>query len=331
MKYIITGGAGFIGSYFAEALLSEGKKVLIIDNLSTGSIHNLSGMLGNKNLQFMHQSIQDIRHWENIVGDGDVIIHLAATVGVNKVVSNALETIENNFYPTKTLLDVAIKHNCRFFFASTSEVYGELNHSFSEETDHMVVPSSHCGRSGYVLGKLMSEHYCLNYYRTYGAKVVVGRFFNVTGSRQLDSFGMVVPTFVKQALSGEPITVYGNGRQTRSFANVKDIIKGTLLLLENEKAYGEVFNIGADETLTIYELATYIQSATGSTSPIVFLPFPEARQSFKDIHHRKPCLNKMKSFTGWKCTSAWQMTIDAIIQHQKQHRQQVAELQNETA
>ena len=155
MKYIITGGAGFIGSYFAEALLSGGHEVLIVDNLSTGLISNIAPLLANKNLRFLHKSIQEIKHWEKIVSDEDVILHLAATVGVNKVVMNSLQTVENNFSPTKLLLDVALKRRCKFFFASTSEVYGELNNSYSKESDPLAVPSSHCGRSAYVLGKLM--------------------------------------------------------------------------------------------------------------------------------------------------------------------------------
>jgi UDP-glucose 4-epimerase len=329
MKYIITGGAGFIGSYLAETLVGAGKEVVIIDNLSTGSLDNLKGIWRSEKLLFISKSVQEVDRWEEFISRNDVIIHLAATVGVNKVVTNSLETADNNFLPTQILLGVALKYNCSLFLASTSEVYGELNEDSSCEVHPLVVPFSHCGRAAYVLGKLMSEHYCLNYHKKYGLKVIVGRLFNVTGERQVDTYGMVIPTFIRQALAGEPITLYGKGNQTRSFANVHDIVRAILLLLETDKAFGEVFNIGAEESITIAHLAGYIKEVTRSSSQVVYLNYPASRQGSRDIHHRKPSLEKIKSCIKWKPLVPWQITVDAIINHHMAIRQSNLHMQTE--
>lgn len=320
MKYIVTGGAGFIGSHLAEALIKESKRVVVIDNLSTGSLENLKNVWSDKNFRFVHGDVRTFSRWNEIIAKNDVIIHLAATVGVNKVMVNGLETVENNYVPTQILLELALQHQCKFFFSSTSEVYGSAD-TPSAEQDPLVVPGTHCGRSAYVLGKIMSEHYCMQYFTRHALPVIVGRFFNAVGPRQMETYGMVAPTFIKQALRSKLITVYGNGDQTRSFCDVEDIVHAVLQLLETDQAFGEIFNIGSEESTTIAELAEYIRAAANSRSPIVFLPFPEQRDAGRDIRFRKPNLQKIQALTGWRPLVDFRTSLKNIIQYQMLHTQ----------
>jgi len=317
MRYIVTGGAGFIGSHFAEILIDQGNEVIAIDNLSTGNIDNVENLLQHQNFRLVQTDIRDISNWEDILQTGDTIIHLAATVGVDKVVENNLETFDNNYNSTKKILDEALRFGCKVFFASTSEIYGEPARSYSTELDPLHVPNSYCGRSGYALGKILSEFYCKNLHDQAGLKVVTGRLFNVTGIRQAGMYGMVAPTFINQALLDQPITIFGDGDQTRSFCNVNDIVHGILKLLACEKADGEIFNIGSAEIITIKELAEYIKLKTNSASPIIFKAFTDQRGAGKDIKHRKPSLAKIESFIDWKPAIPWQKTIDEMIVFQK--------------
>jgi UDP-glucose 4-epimerase len=254
------------------------------------------------------------------VSERDVIVHLAATVGVNRVMINSVETLYNNSALTKRILNVALKYNCKVFFASTSEVYGELTAFSSTENDPLVVSAGHCGRSAYVIGKLMSEHLCLNYYRMFGVPVIVGRFFNVTGIRQVGSYGMVVPTFITQALSGSPITLYGAGNQTRSFLNVKDAVQAILALLGKDGSFGEIFNIGSDSSITMLELAEYIKETANSSSSLLFLPAPEARSESRDIKHRKPSLQKITNYSGWQPSIDSRSTVEGMIKYESELR-----------
>ncbi|TDH21430.1 NAD-dependent epimerase/dehydratase family protein [Segetibacter sp. 3557_3] len=327
MKYIVTGGAGFIGSHLCQKLVSGGKQVVAIDNLVTGNINNVDHLLAGKNFSVIEKDVRSITHWSKVISKNDVIIHLAATVGVNKVMDDPLETLENNSATTRIVLDVALKYNCKVFFASTSEVYGNTDHPFSAETDHVIIPSTHCGRAAYVVGKLTSEHYCNNYFNRYGLPVITARFFNVIGTRQSDAHGMVTPTFIKQALSGKAITIYGDGSQTRSFADVDDMVNVVLQLLDIPEAYGNVFNIGGDENITILQLAEYIKHATGSSSPIVFVPVPYQRTEGRDIHFRRPLLTKLQTMTGWKPAIHWHQTIDKIIEYQVSQQNKLMESQ----
>jgi UDP-glucose 4-epimerase len=313
MKFIISGGAGFIGSHLAESLIKEGKQVVVIDNLSTGSLRNLQKIRNHAHFVFIENDVCSIQDWDSILTAGDVIIHLAATVGVNKVMVDALDTFENNLQPTITLLKQAHRFHCKLLLASTSEVYGELKEKCSSELDSLVIPNTFCGRSAYILGKINSEFYCLNYARQFDVPVIVARFFNVIGANQTDKHGMVVPTFINQALAGEPITVYGNGDQTRSFCNIRDLVEAIKQLVSIQKAHGEIFNIGSDQTVTIEALAQYIKEATHSVSKIVHTLFPEQRIDGRDIKHRCAFISKIKSFTGWQPVISWQESIDEII------------------
>ena len=316
MKYIITGGAGFIGSHLSQTLIDHGEKVVVIDNLTTGNAINLKGVIHHKNFTFLQTDVQTIKYWNRILSENDIIIHLAATVGVNKVMVNSMETIKNNSHCTQIILDAAVKHGCKVFFASTSEVYGNSDSVYSTETDALVIPGTYCGRAAYVLGKLMSEHYCINYHQHLNLPVIVARFFNVIGTRQSDAHGMVAPTFIRQALSNKPITIFGDGTQTRSFADVADTVTSVLKLIYTKEAYGEVFNIGADENITILELAKYIKAETNSASPIVFVPSPEQRSQGRDIHYRRPSLTKINNLLGCAPQVHWKTTVNRIIKYQ---------------
>jgi UDP-glucose 4-epimerase len=319
MKYVITGGAGFIGSHLARRFVQEGNEVVVIDDLSTGTVENVKDLDANPNFTLYPAGILSIRDWDSILAPGDIIIHLAATVGVNKVCINPLETLQNNFEPTLALLKLAREYRCRFFFSSTSEVYGELRSDWFLETDPLVIPGTHCGRSAYVLGKILSEQYCMNYAEQFGVPVIVARFFNTIGINQLSRYGMVVPTFIKQALSNEPITLFGSGHQTRSFCDVTDVVSAINLLINCNKAYGEVFNIGGIEKVTIRELAVHVKTVAGSTSPIVNIPFSLQRANGRDITNRNACIDKIKSFVSWKPGISWTKTVETLVANEKRN------------
>lgn len=315
MKYIVTGGCGFIGSHLAQSLILSGHQVVVIDDLTTGRTENIEDLISEPGFTFLEQDVLSIQHWDSLLEEGDWIIHLAATVGVNKVVTDPRQTLDNNYQPTVRLLELCRDHGCKLLFASTSEVYGELSTEASTEKDPLVVPPSLCGRSAYILGKIMSEQYCMTYARQYSVPVIIARFFNVTGNHQLDRFGMVVPTFIRQALHHEPITLFGNGDQTRSFCNVADVVAGLRGLMENEAAYGEVFNIGGNERITIRELGNFIKETLNSRSPVIHIPFPAHRKEGRDILHRSASIQKIKALTGWEPVIPWKKTIESMIAH----------------
>ena len=316
MNYVITGGCGFIGSHLAHSLIYSGHKIVVIDDLSSGCIENIEDLLSNPDFTLIENDILSIKNWDTILSPHDVIIHLAATVGVNNVIKNPLQTLNNNYQPTLQLIKIALQYKCKFFFSSTSEIYGELNTDFSCETDSFFVPGSLCGRSAYVLGKILSEQYCMEYSRQFGLPVVIGRFFNIIGPNQVDKFGMVVPTFIRQAANNEPITLYGNGDQTRVFCDISDLISAVKLLLKEPRAFGEIFNIGGNERITIKELGHYIKENLNSSAPLVSIPFPPHRREDRDVLHRSACLKKIQSLTGWEPTTNWQDAVDSIIAHQ---------------
>ena len=317
MKYIITGGCGFIGSFLAKSFINNDDAVVVIDDLSSGRIENIAEFRAHSLFTFFHSDVVSFSDWEAILNPGDIIIHLAATVGVNRVAQDAIYTLENNYRPTMLLLELARKHQCKFFFTSTSEVYGESSSERAKESNPLIVPGSLCGRSAYVLGKLISEQYCLEYYRKFGVPMIIARLFNVIGSRQSNKFGMVVPTFINQALCHEPITLFDDGLQTRSFCNIADMAIAIRGLLLEDKAWGETFNIGSTERVSMRELAQYIKVRTNSKSKIINIPFPVHRSEGRDIQHRSACINKITSLTGWQPNVHWKDSIDSIIEHHK--------------
>jgi UDP-glucose 4-epimerase len=319
MKYIITGGAGFIGSHLADALLKKGEQVISVDNLSTGSLKNLDFARNypKKSFQFIQSDIREIGLLDTLIAPNDVIFHLAATVGVKKVCQNPNETWRNNFLPTELLVDIATQKKCRLVFTSTSEVYGDAGRNALAETDAACVYTHLSGRSAYILGKMMGEHVCLNAHQTHGTSVIVARLFNTTGHRQSADFGMVIPTFIQQSLRGETLSVFGDGTQTRSFSEVSDTVEALLRLLDCPKAVGEIVNIGNPEEISIYQLAGYINEICASNASIQLTPMPIEREGNKDIQFRRPCIKKLQDLTDWQPRYQLFEILQSLVQAQR--------------
>lgn len=322
MRYIITGGAGFIGSNLAEKLLLSNCNVCIIDDLSTGQLSNISPLLTSSHCKFIQGNINERRTWAGVVEKNDIIIHLAATVGVKKVCEDLFQTLANNINGIETVLNIALCTGCKVVYASSSEVYGQAEELALKENDALKVYPHQGGRSSYVLSKILGEHCCINYHQAYGVPVIICRLFNISGPNQLSKHGMVVPTFIQQALSNRPITIYGDGEQRRSFCNVRDLADAFWALMNNDKSWGEVFNIGNIETITMNNLASFIKHETGSSSPTVYVPFPSERSDGKDIHHRTPCIEKVKALTDWAPQVSWRQTIREVIRFEEKTMQE---------
>ena len=269
MNALITGGAGFIGSYLAEALIKRGDRVTVIDDLSTGNVENISGILGDKNFVFKKGSILNEKLMGELIVEFEVVYHLAAAVGVKLVIDNPMKSIEINVKGTEIVLKVANTFTTKVFLSSTSEVYGKTENGLFKEDSDRVVGATTIRRWSYSCSKALDEFLCLAYYREKELPVVIGRLFNTCGPRQTGKYGMVIPRFVKQALSEEPLTVYGDGKQTRSFCYVEDTVRAIIDLAEEPKAVGEVFNIGSEEATIIEDLARKVIELTGSNSGIV--------------------------------------------------------------
>ncbi len=314
---LITGGAGFIGSHLAEKLLERGEKVTIIDNLSTGSFENIAHLEGVPNF---HYAIEDIRHaavMDRLVSECDIIYHLAAAVGVFSIIHNPIDTLSINVGGTEVVLQTARRYRRRVLLASTSEVYGKgVKVPFSEDDDRILGPT-HKHRWSYAASKALDEFLALAYHKSAGLPVTIFRLFNTVGPRQVGHYGMVVPRFVRWALAGEPIQVYGDGQQSRCFANVYDVVEAIAQLGRQEvlpRVNGEVFNIGSNEEVTIYELAERVKARTGSSSEIVLIPYERAYEAgFEDMRRRVPDLRKIEAAIGWKPRTSLDETIDQIV------------------
>jgi len=312
--YLITGGAGFIGSNLCEDLLADGNKVISIDDLSTGRIENIQEFIDKYPENFKHYtaSIEDSKDLiSNIMESCDIVYHLAAAVGVKNVVDNPIKTLKTNLNGTEILLGVASKYNKRIIIASTSEVYGKGgdNGPFKERDD-LLLGSSYHSRWGYAVSKLADEHLALAYYKEKNLPVTVIRFFNTVGPRQIGTYGMVVPRFILWALKNEPIQVYGDGTQSRCFCYVKDSIRALRLLEDNEKAIGEIFNIGNPEEISMNDLATSIKNKLNSSSEIQHIDYEKAyNKGFEDMKRRVPDITKIEELTGW----APKVNLDQII------------------
>jgi UDP-glucose 4-epimerase len=317
-RALITGGAGFIGSHLAERLLEQGQQVTIIDNLSTGQFENIAHL--EKRLGF-HYAIEDIRNtsvMDRLISECDVIYHLAAAVGVFSIVSSPIDTIEINVGGTEVVLRTARRYRKKVLVASTSEVYGKNEKvPFSEDDDRTLGPTTK-SRWSYAASKELDEFLALAYYRTADLPVVIFRLFNTVGARQRGHYGMVLPRFVQWALKNEPIQVYGDGRQQRCFGNVNDVVQAIMGLAETPGAVGEVFNIGANEEISIYQLAERVRNRIGSTSEIVTIPYDQAYEAgFEDMRRRIPDIQKIKQYTSWEPTTPLDETIDQIIAYQR--------------
>ncbi len=324
MRILITGGAGFIGSHLSETYLESGDEVYIIDDLSTGSMENIEFLQKDErfsNRLFVHvDTILNHEKMSELIGICDTVFHLAAAVGVKYIFDHPMESIKTNIQGTEKVLELCNKFKKKVLIASSSEVYGKHTHAPLVETDNIIYGPSSKFRWSYAASKLMDEFTALAYYRTKGLKVSIARLFNTIGPRQTGTYGMVVPRFVGQALRGEPLTVYGDGTQTRTFTGVKDVVKAFRGLMENEGAFGEVFNIGGTEEITILDLAKKIIDITDSQSEIEMIPYEVAYEAdFEDMERRVPDIEKISQIIDFKPND----NLDDII------RKIVAFMQNE--
>jgi len=315
MKILITGGAGFIGSHLAEAYLTAEHEVFVIDDLSTGSIENIEHLKPNPRFHYYLDTITNEQLLRELIDKCQVIVHLAAAVGVQLIVESPVNTIETNIYGTELVLKYASIKRKKVLIASTSEVYGKsMKAEFSEEDD-LVMGATTKGRWSYACSKAIDEFLALAYWKEKKLPVVVVRLFNTIGRRQTGRYGMVVPRFVRAALQNAPLPVYGTGQQTRCFTNVADVVHVLKLLLANEQAVGEIFNIGNTETITIEALASKIKEMTNSRSEITHIPYDEAyAEGFEDMLHRRPDVSKLRKFTGFVPETPLEVTLKEVIE-----------------
>lgn len=311
---IVTGGAGFIGSHLCEHLLACGQKVVVVDDLSTGSVANIRHLLSNNNFKFIEGSVRDEDLMREEIEQADCIYHLAAAVGVNLIVEKPVHTIETNIHGTEVVLSTANQFGKKVLITSTSEVYGKNEQVPFKEDDDTVLGSTKFSRWSYACSKAIDEFLALAYRRQYGLAVVIVRLFNTIGPRQTGRYGMVVPRFIDWALKNEPVLIYGTGKQSRSFTYVGDVIKALAALMELKEAEGEVFNIGSNEEISIEELADKVIEKTHSKSRKKYIPYSKAYgQGFDDMQRRLPCLEKIKLAIGYEPKIKLDEVIDIII------------------
>jgi len=316
--YLITGGAGFIGSHLSDVLLAAGQRVLAIDNLSTGRVENIRHLLGRPDYHFAQASITDKVVLDRLASQAHVIVHLAAAVGVQLIVEHPVHTIETNVGGTEAVLRAAQTYRARVLVASTSEVYGKGSRIPFSEDDDVLLGATAKSRWGYAASKMIDEFLALAYHREYGAPVAVVRLFNTVGPRQTGQYGMVVPRLMRQALRGEPLTVFGDGTQQRCFCDVRDVVQAIVGLAHHPGAIGKVFNIGSEEEITILDLAKRIKAMTGSRSEIVHVPYAEAyAPGFEDMARRVPDILRVRELLGWRPRRSLEETLKAVREHEE--------------
>ena len=310
MKILITGGAGFIGSHLSDAYIERGDEVFVIDDLSTGSIENIHHLKGHPRFHYEIETVQNLPVLAELVDRCDAIFHLAAAVGVKLIVESPVRTIETNVRGTEVVLAAANKKKKRVLLASTSEVYGLSEHVPFREDGNLVMGATTKGRWSYACSKAIDEFLALAYWREKKLPTTVVRLFNTVGPRQTGQYGMVIPTFVKQALSGRPLTVYGNGEQTRCFGFVGDVVKALVALMDHPDSVGNVYNIGSSEEISINALAQQVRELAGSDSEIVHIPYGEAyEEGFEDMPRRVPDTTKVRELVGFRPET----TLDTIL------------------
>jgi UDP-glucose 4-epimerase len=318
MNALITGGAGFIGSHLAEALLASGSQVCIIDDLSTGSLDNLKALAGRKGFRFVRESVRHESTMALLVDRCEVVFHLAAAVGVQLIVDRPVHTLETNIHGSEVVLKLANKFGRKTFLASTSEVYGKSTRVPFAEDDDSLLGSTRLTRWSYACSKMVDEFLALAYHEQFGLPVVVGRFFNTIGPRQSGAYGMVVPRFVRAALRNEPLCVYGTGQQSRCFTNVADVVGAMVKLADCPQAVGQVVNIGSEESIAIEDLARRVIDLTGSKSTIRHLSYEEAYgRPFDDMLARKPDLSRIRQLIGYRPRYDLEQTLKQIIEYEK--------------
>jgi UDP-glucose 4-epimerase len=318
MRVFVTGGAGFIGSHLARRLLERGDQVLVLDDLSTGSMENIDPLIGRRGFEYRIGSATDVPLVAELVDRCDVTVHLAAAVGVRLIVEKPVHTIETNVRATEVVLGAAAKKQKLVLVASTSEVYGKGSKiPFAEQDDLTLGPTIH-SRWAYACSKALDEWLALAYWREKRVPVIVARFFNTVGPRQTGRYGMVLPNFAAQALRGDPITVFGTGEQSRCFGHVRDAVEAVVRLLETSAAVGEVFNIGADEEVSILELARRVRDHARSRSEIVLVPYSEAyAEGFEDMQRRVPDVRKLERVIGFRPRTPLATIIEDVVADQR--------------
>jgi UDP-glucose 4-epimerase len=317
MRALITGGAGFVGSHLAEELLRRGDEVVILDDLSTGSIENLDHLRGKPGFRYVIDSVMNRPLLAELVDQCGIIFHLAAAVGVRLIVESPVRTIETNVRATELVLELAAKKGKKVLITSTSEVYGKSQKLPFSESDDLLIGPPDKGRWSYACSKAIDEFLALAYWREKKLPTIVVRFFNTVGPRQTGQYGMVVPTFIRQALAGQPITVFGDGTQSRCFGWVGDVVKAVVTLSDHPEAVGKVFNIGGDEETTILGLAERVIKLTHSKSTIKMVPYDQAYEAgFEDMYRRIPDLRRIGQLIGYKQTKTLDQILEAIIQSQ---------------
>ncbi len=319
MRYLITGGAGFIGSHLAERLLERGDHVALLDNLSTGSMENIRHLKTSSEMEYHLDSIENRQLVAELVDDADVVVHLAAAVGVRLIVESPVRTIETNVNGTQLILEAAAKKRKLVLTASTSEVYGKSTQvPFREEADLVLGPTTK-GRWCYAASKALDEFLALSYWKEKKVPVIVVRLFNTVGPRQTGRYGMVLPNFVRQALDNAAISVYGDGKQSRCFCDVRDTVHALIKLMDSDRAVGEVINVGNTEEITIEDLARRVKQRTGSSSAVEYIPYDQAYEpGFEDMMRRVPSVEKLQSITGFRPQTPLDEIIDRVASHMRE-------------
>jgi len=319
LKALITGGCGFIGSHLAEALLDRGDAVTVVDNLSTGCFQNIEHLVGRPGFHFAIETITNETVMDRLISECDMIYHLAAAVGVALIIQDPVRVIETNIKGCETILRIGVRYRKKVILASTSEIYGKSEDvPFREDADSVMGPTTR-SRWSYACSKAMDEFLALAYAKQLALPVVIMRLFNTVGPRQTGRYGMVIPRFVQQALHQEPITVYGDGQQSRCFTFVGDVVRGIIALAHEPKAVGDVFNLGSTDEVTIEHLARRTIALTGSSSPIIYVPYDQAYEvGFEDMRRRMPDIRKIKALIGWEPCVTLDGILTRVIAHMRQ-------------
>lgn len=320
-RVLITGGAGFIGSHLAEALLAQGATVMVIDDLSTGSLDNIAHLAGNDRFHFVRESITHAGVLDRLIAASDVVYHMAAVVGVELILRDPVHVIETNVLGSHAVLEAAARYRTPVILASTSEVYGKSPHVPFGEDDDRVMGATSKSRWSYATSKAVDEFLALAYRQKFGLPVIICRFFNTVGPRQTGQYGMVVPRFVRQVLNREPITIYGDGRQSRCFCNVRDVVRAIIDLMQSPAAIGEIFNVGSTEEITILGLAQAVVREVHGREAVegadyIFIPYEEAYEpGFEDMARRVPDTGKIRRVIGWEPEIALEETLRQVAEH----------------
>ncbi|MFM8649466.1 MAG: NAD-dependent epimerase/dehydratase family protein [Actinomycetota bacterium] len=318
MKVLITGGAGFIGSHLADHLLGQGHQVIILDDLSTGRLSNIEHLLGRSDVEFVLGSILNAELVDGVMSRSDVVYHLAAAVGVELIVEKPLQSLMTNIRGSEIVFEKAHKHGTRVLVTSTSEIYGKNTSDRLSEEDDRILGSPLKSRWSYSEAKAIDEILAYTYWREKNLETVIVRLFNTVGPRQTGSYGMVIPRFVTQALRNDPITVYGDGRQTRCFCFVGDVVRGMVALCDHPEAYGRVFNLGGSEEISMLDLANKIVSRAGSSSRIELIPYDVAyEEGFEDMQRRVPDTARAEGLIGFRPTVSLDEIIEQVIAEQR--------------